>query len=132
MATLKNFEDLEIWKNARILTKLVYEDFSSNKDFGFKDQIQRCAISVMNNIAEGFCRGGEREKVNFLNFARGSIGEVKNMYYVAEDLKYLTPETCMTRRNSAQGLMNGISSFMKYLKNYNKKGEFRLDCVNAN
>jgi four helix bundle protein len=121
MATIKDFEGLEIWKNARMLTRQVYQDFQIIKDFGFRDQIQRSAVSVMNNIAEGFCRSTEREKVNFLNFARGSVGEVKNMYYVAEDLKYLSPETSMNRRNSAQGLMNGISSFMKYLKNYNQK-----------
>jgi four helix bundle protein len=121
MATVKNFEDLEIWKNSRALTKLVYEDFRNNKDFGFKDQIQRCAVSIMNNIAEGFCRQSDSEKVNFFNIAKGSASELKNMYYIAEDLKYVSPETTLERRNSAQGIMNGIASFMRYLKNYNTK-----------
>jgi four helix bundle protein len=121
MATIKNFEDLEIWKASRILTTQVYKDFMTNRDFGFKDQIQRAAVSIMNNIAEGFCRQTEREKINFLNFAKGSAGEIKNMYYVAEDLQYLSAEICINRQNSAQGLMNGITSFMKYLKNYNSK-----------
>ncbi len=50
MATIKNFEDLDIWKNSRIVTKLVYQDFRSNRDFGFRDQIQRASVSIMNNI----------------------------------------------------------------------------------
>jgi four helix bundle protein len=121
MATLKNFEDLEIWKMSRQLTRLVYENFRTNKDFGFKDQIQRCSISIMNNIAEGFCRTTDREKLYFFNIAKGSAGELKSMLYIAEDLNYLSSETSQERRNTAQGLMNGIASLMKYLKNNNQK-----------
>ena len=81
MATIKNFEDLNIWKNARIVTKQVYLDFQPNRDFGFRDQIQRASVSIMNNISEGFCRESDREKINFLKFAKGSAAEVKSMYY---------------------------------------------------
>ena len=115
MATIKNFEDLEIWNLSRQLTRLVYEDFRRNKDFGFKDQIQRCAISIMNNIAEGFCRNSDAEFRQFLNISKGSTGELKSMYYVAEDLNYLSNDLSLERRNSIQGLMNGTGSFMKYL-----------------
>jgi four helix bundle protein len=121
MATLKNFEDLDIWKNARIMTKQVYLDFQSNRDYAFRDQVQRASVSIMNNIAEGFCRETDREKINFLKFAKGSAGEVKNMYYIAEDLNYLSTKICSERRNSIQGLMNGIASFMKFLRNDNSK-----------
>jgi four helix bundle protein len=117
MAKILNFEDLEIWKTSRIVTKQAYLDFSHNRDFGYKDQIQRASISIMNNIAEGFRRSGDREKINFFNFAIGSANEVKNMYYVAEDINYLSPELCMERRNHIQGLMNGIAAFMNYLRN---------------
>jgi len=121
MPTIKNFEDLDIWKYARIVTKQVYKDFRSNRDFGYRDQIQRASVSVMNNIAEGFCRQTKREKINFCNFAKGSAGEVKNMYYVAEDLNYLSIQECNERRNAIQKLMNGISGFMHYLENDNPK-----------
>jgi four helix bundle protein len=117
MATIRNFEDLDIWKNARKVTKHVYEDFRLNRDFGYKDQIQRASVSIMNNIAEGFCRQTKREMINFCNFAKGSAGEVKNMYYVAEDLSYLSTDLCIERRYAIQRLMNGISGFMNYLKN---------------
>jgi four helix bundle protein len=119
MSTIKNFEELDIWKNARIITKQVYLDFQSNRDFGFRDQIQRASVSVMNNIAEGFYRETDREKINFLKFAKGSAGEVKSMYYLAEDLCYLSAKICSDRRSTIQGLMNGIASFMKFLRNDN-------------
>jgi len=117
MPTIRNFEDLDIWKNARMVTRQVYEDFRSSRDFGYRDQIQRASLSIMNNIAEGFCRQTKREMINFCNFAKGSAGEVKNMYYVAEDLGYLPANACNERRNAIQRLMNGISCFMNYLKN---------------
>ena len=116
MATIKNFEDLEIWNLSRQITRSVYEDFIRNKDFGFRDQIQRCSVSIMNNIAEGFCRNSDAEFSHFLNISRGSAGELKSMYYIAEDLNYLTKDLSSERRNFIQGLMNGTSIFMKYLK----------------
>jgi four helix bundle protein len=121
MSTIKNFEDLEIWKKSRIVTKLVYQDFRLSRDFGFRDQIQRASVSIMNNIAEGFCRQTKKEKINFLNFAKGSAGEIKNMYYIAEDLDYLSAKNCMERRDLIQGLMNGTSAFINYLKSNKAK-----------
>ena len=66
MTTIKNFEELDIWKNARIVTKQVYEDFRSSRDFGYRDQIQRASVSIMNNIAEGFCRQNQKRKNQLL------------------------------------------------------------------
>jgi four helix bundle protein len=120
MATIQNFEDLDIWIKARQITRLVYLDFKNNKDFGFKDQIQRASVSIMNNIAEGFCRDSDAEFKQFLKISKGSAGEIKNMYYVAEDLRFLNPEICQERRIAIQGLSNGISAFMKYLKDAQK------------
>lgn len=71
----------------------------------------------MNNISEGFCRNGDPEFRQFLNFAKGSAGEVKNMYYIAEDLNYLETEIVNGRKEKCQRLINAISSLMKYLKN---------------
>ena len=116
MATIKNFEDLEIWRMSRELVNLIYTDLRQCRDYAFKDQITRAGISIMNNISEGFCRSSDTEFRNFLNFSKGSSGEVKSMYYVAEDQKYVSPECSMDRRNKAQKLMNSIGNFMSYLK----------------
>lgn len=116
MGTIKNFEDLVIWQMARELVKLIYSDFGKCKDFGFRDQITRAGVSVMNNISEGFCRNSDAEFKQFLNISKGSIGEVKNMYYIAEDLNYIAKEEALKRRDKSQQLINSISKFIQYLK----------------
>ena len=85
---VKNFEELEIWKEARKLTRAIYqltkrEKFS--RDFSLRDQIQRAVVSIMSNIAEGFERDGNQEFVQFLYVAKASCGEVRSQLYVAFD-----------------------------------------------
>ena len=116
MGTIKNFEDLQIWISARNLVNLVYTDFNSCNDYVFRSQICRAALSVMNNIAEGFCRYSDAEFAYFLNISKGSSGEVKSMYYLGEDLHYVITETALIRRQLCQELNNGIAAFRKYLK----------------
>jgi len=83
MKRVENFEDLRIWQDARALVKQVYSDMCKIRDYGFRDQIQRAGISVMNNIAEGFERHSDIEFARFLDIAKGSAGEVRSMYYAA-------------------------------------------------
>ncbi len=118
MTTIKNFEELEIWQMAREIVNLVYSDFRECRDFGFRDQISRAGISIMNNISEGFCRGGNTEFKQFLKISKGSTGEVKNMYYIAEDQGYISDKTAIDRRNKAQRLINSNGTLIKYLKSY--------------
>jgi four helix bundle protein len=116
MTTFKNFEELELWKQARELVNLIYSDFRDLKDYGFKDQISRAGVSIMNNISEGFCRGGDREFRQFMKISKGSAGEVKNMYYIAEDQSYISQVAAVERRNRAQKIINSAGSFIRYLK----------------
>jgi four helix bundle protein len=116
MGTVRNFEDLAIWQMSRELVNCVYEDFRTCRDFSFRDQVIRAGISVMNNISEGFCRGSDAEFKQFLYVSRGSAGELKNMYYIAEDQSYIIPEKAIERRNKSQQLINSISKLIKYLK----------------
>lgn len=93
--TVDRFEELDAWKVARELANLIYalgRESGFSKDYGFKDQIQRAAVSVMNNIAEGFERGSNKDFAKFIFIARGSIGEVRSMLYLALDQKYITEE----------------------------------------
>jgi four helix bundle protein len=116
MGPIKNFEDLEVWKMSREIVNLIYEDFRECNDYGFRDQITRAGISIMNNISEGFCRSSDNEYKYYLNISKGSTAEVKNMYYIAEDLNYAEPDNALRRRIKAQRLLNSLSSFIKYLK----------------
>ena len=92
---LCEFEQLEAWKTARELVRLVYAIFRRpipSKDFGLKDQVQRAAVSAMTNIAEGFERVHVQEKLQFYNIARASCGEVRSLSYVMLDAAYLSSE----------------------------------------
>ena len=93
MAVFKTFEEINAWQNARELVKDVYAMTGSGdfcKDFGLKDQIQRAAVSICSNIAEGFERRGNKEFINFLWIAKGSAAEVCSQLYNARDLGYIT------------------------------------------
>ena len=89
------FEDLEIWQEAREICKLVYKITSSGPfehDFKFRDQIRASSGSAMDNIAEGFNRGGNKEFGQFLWISLGSTGEVRSQTYRAFDVKHINEE----------------------------------------
>ena len=109
------FEDLDTWKQARSLVREVYalaRDEKLTRDFGLRDQIQRAAVSVMTNIAEGFERTGSQEKLHFYNIARASAGEVRSLLYVVEDNFYHLARSAADLRNSTIGVGKLISGLI--------------------
>ncbi|MEW6489911.1 MAG: four helix bundle protein [Thermodesulfobacteriota bacterium] len=90
---IDRFEDLDSWKEARALDKEVYGGLAACHDRGFREQIQRAAVSVMANIAEGFARATPKECIHFFTIARGSTAEVKSLCYLALDLGYLNGDS---------------------------------------
>ncbi|MFA6599227.1 MAG: four helix bundle protein [Ignavibacteriaceae bacterium] len=86
---IDKFEDISSWQKARILTIKIYTAFENSKDFAFNNQIEKAAVSIMNNIAAGFERKSNNEFKQFLFIAKGSAGEVRSMLYLANDLKKL-------------------------------------------
>ena len=124
--SVKQFEDLEVWKDARRLTRAVYQITQSelfSKDFGLRDQIRRAAVSIMSNIAEGFERGGNQEFIQFLYVAKGSCGEVRSQLYIAFDQTYVSRSELEQLADSFKRLSSMISNFISYLKNSGMKGE---------
>jgi four helix bundle protein len=123
---VKNFEDLNVWKQARQLTQQVYRLTKSEKfikDFGLRDQIQRAAVSIMSNIAEGFERGGNQEFVQFLYVSKASCGEVRSQLYVALDQGYVTDNDSEKLLQSFRRLSGMISNLITYLRQSDMKGE---------
>ena len=125
MATIQRFEELEVWKKAREICKFIStltqkEQFS--KDFSFKDQIKRSSGSVMDNIAEGFERGGNKEFINFLTFSKGSLGEVRYQSYRAYDYNYISEEEFNILITDSTSLSERLGKFISYLKNSDFKG----------
>lgn len=93
MATIKRFEDLEVWKKARIIAQRVWgltKQGSFARDFELRDQINRASGSVMDNIAEGFERDGRNEFKQHLSISKGSCGEVRSQMYRALDRGHIT------------------------------------------
>ena len=82
----ERFEDIVAWQKSKELAKSIYTIFNDTKDYGFKDQIQRASVSVMNNIAEGYERKSNNEFKYFLFIAKGSCGEVRSMLILAREL----------------------------------------------
>lgn len=87
---IKSFEDIIGWKKSNELTLEIYRILRFSKDYSFKDQIQRASVSIMNNIAEGYERMGNREFKKFLYIAKGSSGEVRSMLYIGKELHYVS------------------------------------------
>jgi four helix bundle protein len=87
---IEQFEDIVAWQKSKLLTLKIYSDLKNLKDYGFKDQICRSSVSIMNNIAEGFERKSDNEFKQFLFIAKGSCGEVRSMLYLAVELNYIS------------------------------------------
>jgi len=114
---MRCFEELRIWQESRLLVKEVYALTNQLKDYGFKDQLQRASISIMNNIAEGSESGSDKLFVRYLNIAQGSCSEVKSMLYVCEDLQYCSNIQATELRNKVKNISSGIQKLLDYLKN---------------
>ena len=122
---VKNFEDLEIWKDARLLTKATYQltkDARFAKDFALRDQIRRAAVSILSNIAEGFERGGNQEFIQFLYVAKGSCGEVRSQLYVAMDQGYVDPKLVDDLLTSLKRLSIMTKHLIDHLKSSGMRG----------
>ena len=113
---MRSFEELRIWQDSRSLVKDIYALNERLKDYGFKDQIQRASISIMNNIAEGCDSGSDNLFLRYLHIAKGSCGEVKSMLYVGEDLGYYPPHVALALREKVKSIVSGIQRLIAYLK----------------
>ena len=125
MSTYKQFEDLPVWQKAKEIVKSIY-NISRNhhfrKDYGLSNQIQRAAVSVPSNVAEGFERVQE-EFIHFLYIARGSGGEVRTQLAIAHDLNYITKVEYENLKKECLSVSKRINGFIEYLKGSKTKGD---------
>lgn len=125
MATVNSFTELEIWKLAHELAGKIFNITKSNllsKDFSLKDQMNRSAGSIADNIAEGFGRGGRMEFIQFLFVARASVSELQSQLMRCIQREYITKETYDDLFELADKTGRKIGAFIKYLNNSNKSG----------
>jgi four helix bundle protein len=115
---VEKFEDLISWQKAHSLAISVYQLTSNgpfSRDFGLKDQIQRAAVSVMSNIAEGFERYSRPEFRQFLSIARGSVAEVRSQLHIARSLNYISEQEFTNTYSLCRDVGNLIGGLRKAL-----------------
>ena len=116
---MKTFEDLPVWQDGRELVKRIY--FHTRKrpfreDRGLCDQIQRAAVSVPSNIAEGHERGTTPDLIQYLFHAKGSAGEVRSQLYNAEDLGYVPPTVAEELREFCRNISRQLSAWIQSMQ----------------
>lgn len=125
MATITRFEDLDVWAKARVLDRQLFELCKSSQltsDFDLKRQLLRSSGSVMDNVAEGFERGGKGEFIQFLSIAKGSAGELRSQVIRAGDRGYLTEVMNKELIEKCQEISRMLQGFMDYLKESEMRG----------
>ena len=124
MATYTNFEDLEIWQLAAIIAEKIYlisENQVLKNDFAMRDQIRRSAVSISNNIAEGFEYANNKDFIRFLRYAKGSTGEFRNQIILLFRANKIDESFFKEMYNDSVVLGKKIGSFMKYLMDFENK-----------
>ena len=121
MAKLERFEDLEVWKQARVLAGRIYaltRGASFSRDYGFRDQICRAAVSIVSNIAEGFERHSTNQFLHFLDIASGSAGEVRAQLYLALDFGYIDEPEFQSAMTDVDRVGQMLTKLKQYLRNH--------------
>jgi four helix bundle protein len=116
---IESFEDLMVWQKGMEIVKqdyLISREGELCRDFALRDQLRRAAISIPTNIAEGFERASRKEYVNFLNYAKGSTGEVRSLLNVAAELGYLEPSEYEVLRQAVMELSRYLANQIKSLR----------------
>lgn len=125
MAHYSSFEDLEVYKNASTFCDDIWGvivNTSLQKDYKLREPINDSSGSIMDNIAEGFGRGGNKEFIMFLGFSRGSCCETKAQLLRAKNRNHISVELYNQLNEKAENLIEQLSKFMNYLKKSNRKG----------
>ena len=126
MATIKRFEDIEAWELGRQLSVEIWDETNKEtlaNDWGLKRQINRASGSIMDNIAEGFGRGGNKEFINFLGIARASNDEVRSQLYRTLDRKHIDETNFERLYKLSVKVGVKINNFMEYLRTSEIKGQ---------
>lgn len=125
MASIKNFEDMSVWKESRSLVDQIYKVTrhpSFSKDFQFIDHLRKTAISIPSNISEGFERDGNKEFISFLSIVKGSCGELRCQLYIALDQSYIDQQQFDDLYQKLLDISKALSNLMNYLQNCDFKG----------
>ncbi len=127
MAKYNSFEEMQVYRKALKFATETYLLANKNgfiaKDFGLKDQLQRAALSISNNIAEGFERETIKEMIRSLYIAKGSAGECRNMFNFFNEMPYLSQDEFKFYKSELYAVSGQLGNYIKYLKNLEKQNK---------
>ena len=112
------FEDLDVWKRSARLSAAIYRELGSLKDYGYKDQITRSGLSIPSNISEGCERSSAKECINFLNYAKGSCGELRAQIYIGMEIDYIPKDTGRGWLDETVAISSMIGGLIRAKKDY--------------
>ena len=124
MAKIERFEDLDLWKEAIVIGVEIYTLTSVGKlekDYSSKDQLRRAAISISNNIAEGFEYNNNKSFIKFLGYSKGSAGELRSNLFVLKEAQAISNDDYKSLETKLLSISKNIGGFIKYLKNFESK-----------
>ncbi|BBE51038.1 s23 ribosomal protein [Ferriphaselus amnicola] len=114
---MARFEELEVWKRSVRLSIALYQALAPLKDYGFRDQITRAGLSIPSNIAEGYERNSDKELNNFLNYAKGSAGELRTQIYIGIEIGYIEPTTGRQWLTTCEEISKMLYGLMQSIRN---------------
>jgi len=109
-------EKLDVWKISARLSSNVYKSYSKLKDYGFKDQITRAALSIPSNIAEGMEKSSLKDQIRFLDIAKGSAAEFATQTYIAIDISYINNEDGRMQIEKTEQILAMLTKLQQHLK----------------
>jgi len=124
MAKIERFEDLDLWKEAVVIGVEIYRLTSIGKlekDYSSKDQLRRAAISISNNIAEGFEYNNSKSFIKFLGYSKGSAGELRSNLLVLKEAEAISNDDYKSLETKLLSISKNIGGFIKYLKDFENK-----------
>jgi len=113
---MARFEELDVWKRSARLSAELYKALAGLRDFGFRDQITRAGLSIPSNIAEGYERDSSKETANFLNYAKGSAGELRTQIYIGMEVNYIDSETGRRWIQEAEEISRMLHSLIRTVR----------------
>ena len=114
---VEKFEDLNIWQLGVELAVSIYKKLKDCRDFGLKDQMQRAAVSIPSNIAEGFDRNTNREFIRFLRIAKASCAELRTQLIISQKIELINPENLIEETKKLSAMIQKIISYREKINN---------------
>ncbi len=113
---MARFEELDVWKRSARLSAEIYKTLAELKDYGFRDQITRAGLSIPSNVAEGYERNSNKELALFLNYAKGSAGELRTQIYIGMEIGYINREVGKNWLQEAEEISKMLHGLIRTIK----------------